>query len=184
MDQSLNPTPDPTSPTSPPNTPTPTPHEIIKPTPSTNLLITQEFKVTMSTASPMSNATQSDLNNSIHAPSNPMVDQPMDMSSNPPTTHTQTTEEDTILAHLALTEVNRSVLSQNGVNYHTNLPQFMPMPIGSFPRVHMAHLAQIFDHLDNKVLLSWFQVDHPKFMVQVFNQSGKDVAERPTIITE
>ncbi|KAG2336711.1 hypothetical protein BDR05DRAFT_953168 [Suillus weaverae] len=184
MYQSLNYTPDPASPTSPPNTPTPTLREITGPATPTNLLITQEFKVTSSKAPLANNVTQSDLSNSIHTPNNPMVDQPMDMSSTPPTACTQTAEEDAILAHLALAETNRSVLSQNGVNHHATLPQFTPMPIGGFPRVHMAHSAQIFNHLDNKVLLSWFQVNHPKFMVRVFDQSGKDIAERPTIITE
>ncbi|KAG1722614.1 hypothetical protein EDB19DRAFT_1834934 [Suillus lakei] len=146
MDQSLNYTPDPASPTLPSNTPTP--HKI-------------EFKVTTSKPPPASNITQSDLSNSIHAPNNPMVDQLMDASSTPPTACTQTAEEDAILVHLMLAEANRSVLSQNGVNYCATLPQFTPMPIGGFPRVHMAHSAQIFDHLDNKVLLSWFQKHLP-----------------------
>ncbi|KAG2739244.1 hypothetical protein P692DRAFT_201873325 [Suillus brevipes Sb2] len=166
MDQSSSFTPDPASPTSPPNTP----REIVGPAPPTNLLTMQEFK--------------SDLSNSIHAPGNPMVDQPMEASSTPPAARTHTAEEDAILAHLALAEANRSVLSQNGVNYRATLPQFTPTPIGGFPKVHMAHSAQIFDHLDNKVLLSWFQVNHPKFMVRVFDQSGKDVAEKPAIIAE
>ncbi|KAG2756085.1 hypothetical protein P692DRAFT_20934485 [Suillus brevipes Sb2] len=187
MDQSSSFTPDPASPTSPPNTPTPTPREIVGPTPPTNLLTMQEFKVTTSKPPPASNdtlSTQSDLSNSIHAPGNPMVDQPMEASSTPPAARTHTAEEDAILAHLALAEANRSVLSQNGVNYRATLPQFTPTPIGGFPKVHMAHSAQIFDHLDNKVLLSWFQVNHPKFMVRVFDQSGKDVAEKPAIIAE
>ncbi|KAG1765349.1 hypothetical protein EDD22DRAFT_845461 [Suillus occidentalis] len=114
MDQSLNFTPDPASTTSPPDTPTPTPHEIAGPipVPTMNLLAAQEFKKTTPTATPPSNATQSDLNDSIHTPSNTMMDQPMDTIPNLPT------------------------------------------------------------------------VDHPKFMVRVFDQSGKDVAERPAIIVE
>lgn len=43
---------------------------------------------------------------------------------------------------------------------------------------------QIFDHLDNKVLLAWFQVDHPKLMVHVFDHSGKDIVDRTAAIAE
>ncbi|KAG1734856.1 hypothetical protein EDD22DRAFT_736658, partial [Suillus occidentalis] len=59
-----------------------------------------------------------------------------------------------------------------------------PTPIGGFPRIHMAHSAQIFDHLDNRVLLAWFQVEHPKFLVRVFDQTGKDVFEKAAVIAE
>ncbi|KAG2132749.1 hypothetical protein DEU56DRAFT_757259 [Suillus clintonianus] len=48
----------------------------------------------------------------------------------------------------------------------------------------MSHSAQIFDHLENKVLLAWFQVQHPKFMVRVFDHSGRDVFEKAAIIAE
>jgi hypothetical protein len=133
---------------------------------------------------PVSSAAQSDLKDSIHAPGNTMVDQTMDAPPSPPAAHTQTTEEKAILAHLALAEANCSILSQNGINHCTVLPQFTPMPISGFPRVHMAHSAQIFDHLDNKVLLAWFKVDHPQFMVRAFDHSGKDVSEKPAIIAE
>ncbi|KAG2084188.1 hypothetical protein BD769DRAFT_1682261 [Suillus cothurnatus] len=184
MEQSLDQIPDPASPTSPPDTPTPTPREITAPPHPNNLLTYQEFKVTMSTETPASSTAQSDLKDSIHAPGNTMVDQTMDAPPSPPAAHTQTTEEEAILAHLALAEANRSILSQNGINHRTVLPQFTPTPIGGFPRVHMAHSAQIFDHLDNKVLLAWFQVDHPKFMVRAFDHSGKDVSEKPAIIAE
>jgi hypothetical protein len=102
----------------------------------------------------------------------------------PHPTRAQTAEENSILAHLALAEANRSILSQNGINHRTVLPQFTPTPIGGFPHVHMAHSAQIFDHLDNKVLLAWFQVEHPKFLVRVFDHSAKDIAEKPAIIAE
>lgn len=126
----------------------------------------------------------SDLNSSIHAPGNAIVDQTMSTPSSPTANRPQNTEEETILAHLALAEANRSILSQNGINYHTTLPKFTPTPIGGFPKVHMVHSAQIFDHLDNKVLLAWFQVEHPKFMVRVFNISGKEIAERTALIAE
>ncbi|KAG2154431.1 uncharacterized protein EDB93DRAFT_1248232 [Suillus bovinus] len=48
----------------------------------------------------------------------------------------------------------------------------------------MAHSVQMFDHLDNKVLLAWFQMEHPKFMVHVFDHSGKDIAEKTAITVE
>ncbi|KAG2351257.1 hypothetical protein BDR07DRAFT_1502118 [Suillus spraguei] len=183
MDQHLNSLPDPpSSPASPPNTLTPTHCEIASPTPPTNLLMTQEFNVTLSVENPACSTLQSDLSNSIHAPGNAMVDQTIGAPPSPPTICKQTAEEDAILAHLTLVEINRSVLSQNGINYCTILPQFTPTPVGGFPSMHMAHSAQIFDHLNNKVLLAWFQVEHPKFIVCVFDHSGKDVAERSAII--
>jgi hypothetical protein len=48
----------------------------------------------------------------------------------------------------------------------------------------MAHSAQIFDHLDDKVLCTWFQVEHPKFMVRVFDLPAKEIAEKTAIIAE
>ncbi|KAG2749055.1 hypothetical protein P692DRAFT_20648258, partial [Suillus brevipes Sb2] len=102
----------------------------------------------------------------------------------PASDHVPTPEEQSILAHLALADMNRSVLSQNSTNHTTSLPQFTPAPTGGFPTVYMSHSAQVFDHLDNKVLLAWFQVAHPKFLIRVFDHSGKDVAERAAIIAE
>ncbi|KAG1732239.1 uncharacterized protein EDB91DRAFT_1084834 [Suillus paluster] len=117
------------------------------------------------------------LANSIHTPSNPTIDQKMNDLPNPTVNHTPTSKEQAILVHLALADMNRSVLSQNGTNHSTTLPQFTPASNGDFPKVHMLHSAQIFNHLENKVLLTWFQVEHPKFMIRVFDHSGKDVAE-------
>jgi hypothetical protein len=108
----------------------------------------------------------------------------MSAQPSPTAALTQTVEEESILAHLALAEANRAILSQNGINHRTVLPQFTPTPIGGFPKVHMAHSVQIFDHLDNKVLLTWFQVEHLKFMVRAFDISRKDVADQMAIIVE
>ncbi|KAG2087611.1 uncharacterized protein F5147DRAFT_781256 [Suillus discolor] len=129
---------------------------------------------------PMSNG----LANSIHAPSNPAVDHTMNDSTSPTTDHILTPEEQSILAHLALADMNRSVLSQNSMNHAISLPQFTQAPTGGFLKVYMSHSMQVFDHLENKVLLAWFQVEHPKFMVRVFDHSGKDVVERAAIIAE
>jgi hypothetical protein len=102
----------------------------------------------------------------------------------PTGSHAPTLEEKEILAHLALANLNRAALGQNSTNQVTTLPQFTPTPDGGFPIVHMLHAAQIFDHLDNWVLLAWFQVPHPKLMIQGFDHSGKDVTEQATIIAE
>jgi hypothetical protein len=150
-----------------------------------DLLMYQEFKITHSPETLENGAVSSDLNSSIHAPGNAMVDQPMSATpSPPPLTRIQMAEENSILAHLALAETNRLVLSQNGMNHHTVLPQFTPTPLGRFPLVHMAHSAQIFDHLDDKVLHTWFQVEHPKFMVRVFDLPAKEIAEKTAITAE
>ncbi|KAG2148249.1 hypothetical protein BD769DRAFT_1659734 [Suillus cothurnatus] len=187
MEQPLSILPEyPSSPTSPPDTPTPAHRKISEPSQPADLLVFREFAVTTTTPQEITatDAKDSDLNKSMHAPGNVMVDQTMDAPPSPPTTRVQTVEEETILAHLTLADANRSALSQNGINHRTILPQFTPTPIGGFPKVHMAHSAQIFDHLDNKVLLAWFQVEHPKFMVRVFDLSGKDVAENTAITAE
>jgi len=116
----------------------------------------------------------------MHAP------KPAEESPNPaPPSYTPNDEEQAILAHLALAEQNRAITSsENDWNNVTTLPQFTPVPIGGFPRTHASHSAQIFDFLDNQVLLAWFRVDHPKFIVRVFDHTGKDVADKAAILTE
>ncbi|KAG2121776.1 hypothetical protein BD769DRAFT_1671176 [Suillus cothurnatus] len=186
MEEPLDFLPDPPSPPgSPPDTPTPTHREGCANNPLNDLLVYQEFKITHSPGTLENGAVSSDLNSSIHAPGNAMVDQPMSATpSPPPPARVQTAEENSILAHLALAETNRLVLSQNGVNHRTVLPQFTPTPPGGFPLVHMAHSAQIFDHLDDKVLRAWFQVEHLKFMVRVFDLPAKEIAEKTAITAE
>ncbi|KAG1837269.1 hypothetical protein DFJ58DRAFT_863121 [Suillus subalutaceus] len=159
--------PSPPSPRSPPDTPTPTGQtERVHPL-QPDLLVYREFSV-----------------NSIHTPGNTAVDQMITDTTNPTASHAPTYEEQAILEHLVLANMNRSVLSQHGTINSTTLPQFTPAPTGGFPTVHMSHSAQIFDHLENRVLLAWFQVVHPKLMVRVFDHSGKEVAEQAAIIAE
>ncbi|KAG1747299.1 hypothetical protein EDB19DRAFT_1905469 [Suillus lakei] len=173
--------PDPPFPPSPPDTPTPAGHvnhvHPLKP----DLLVYQEFSMKPHNPSNSGTPTTS-LASSIHTPSNPTVDHTMNDPLSPSVNHAPTPEEQAILAHLVLSDMNRSVLSQNGTTHSTTLPQFTPAPNGGFPTVHMSHLAQIFNHLDNRVLLTWFQVEHLKFMIRVFDHSGKDVAEHAAII--
>ncbi|KAG1847242.1 hypothetical protein C8R48DRAFT_677591 [Suillus tomentosus] len=183
---SLTDPPSPISTPSPPTTPTPASrghHEF--PPPPTNLL-TREVQAVPDKGTPTAAPSdeQSDLASSIHAPHNAPDDHDMDT---PPSTILQrapTAEEEAILAHLAHAGTNRAVLSHDGPNHRTTLPQFTPTPLGGFPKIHMSHSAQIFDYLDNKVLLAWFQVEHPKFMVRVLDHSGKDVSERAAVLAE
>ncbi|KAG2124308.1 hypothetical protein BD769DRAFT_1669497 [Suillus cothurnatus] len=168
MEEPLDFLPDPPSPPgSPPDTPTPTHCEGCANNPQNDLLVYQEFKITHSPGTLENGTVSSDLNSSIHAPGNAMVDQPMSATPSP-----------------RMSATNRLVLSQNSVNHHTVLPQFTPTPLGGFPLVHMAHSAQIFDHLDDKVLRAWFQVEHLKFMVRVFDLPAKEIAEKTTITAE
>jgi hypothetical protein len=128
--------------------------------------------------------TISSLTDSIHMPHNTAIDHDMSAPPSSSTQCTSTAKEEEILIHIALAEKNRAVLSQNGPNHQTTLPQFTPTPIGSFPEIHMFHSAQIFDYLDNKVLLAWLQVVHPKLLVRVFDCFRKDIAEKPAVIAE
>lgn len=175
--------PSPPSPQSPPDTPTPTSQGNRVHPPHPDLLVYQDFTVTTSHADD-DKPPSSDLASSIHAPNNSKGDHLMSAPPSPTVRHAPTAEEQVILDHLALADMNRSVLSQNGQTNRATLPQFTPIPNGGFPAVHMSHSAQIFDHLDNRVLLAWFQVEHPKFLVRVFDHSGKDVAERAAILAE
>ncbi|KAG2742310.1 hypothetical protein P692DRAFT_20250481 [Suillus brevipes Sb2] len=175
--------PSPPSPQSPPDTPTPM-GQVNRAHPSQpDLLIYKEFKVTAQNSS-IGTPPNDGLANSIHAPCSQPVDQAMKDLLSPTSTHAPTPEEKDILAHLALANLNRAALGQSSANQTSTLPQFTPTPVGGFPTVHMSHAAQIFDHLDNRVLLAWFQVPHPKFMIRVFDHSGKDVTERAAIIAE
>ncbi|KAG2140060.1 hypothetical protein DEU56DRAFT_755301 [Suillus clintonianus] len=148
----------------------------------TDLPATQETQVTApkNTLSPI----DSDLANSIHAPRENADDHQMSAPTPPTTQHLPDEEEQTILAHLALAEQNRSIVQHDGPHHSTALPQFTPTPIGGFPHTHMSHSAQAFDHVDNRVLTAWFQVDHPKFLVRIFDHSGKEVSEKAAILAE
>ncbi|KIK37670.1 hypothetical protein CY34DRAFT_15557 [Suillus luteus UH-Slu-Lm8-n1] len=175
---------------SPPNTPTPTPRVTQGRTPSANTAQADNITTPIPNPTPAPTpdhitAHQSDLTDSIHAPHN-SEDQDMSAPPIPNANHVHNSEEEAILAHLALAETNRSILRHDSPNHCTTLPQFTPMPLGGFPSTHMSHSAQIFDHLDNRVLLTWFQVEHPKFkfMVRIFDHIGKNVFENSTIIAE
>ncbi|KAG1841798.1 hypothetical protein DFJ58DRAFT_844888 [Suillus subalutaceus] len=187
MEPSPNPAnpPSPTTSLSPPNTPTPTPRTIHDHTSSTETCTSKESDTLP--ALPATNTqqpVQSDLVNSIHAPQNMTTDQEMSAPPYHDLPRAPTAEEENILAHIALAEQNRSIVRHDAPNHLTTLPQFTPTPSGGFPIIYMSHSAQVFDHLDNRVLLAWFQVNHPKFIVRVFEHTGKDVYERSAVIAE
>jgi len=163
---------------------TPTPYARVSPgllLPD-DLLLTPEIR--LKEGSPhgdLSKAPDSGLAESIHAPSVEGGDQMMSTSA---PAHSLSAEEQNILAHLALAGKNRAAVQNDGPHHITSLPQFMPTPLGGFPLTHLSHSAQVFNHLDNKVLLAWFQVDHPKFVVRIFDQTGKDVLDKAAILAE
>ncbi|KAG2053129.1 hypothetical protein BDR06DRAFT_1009007 [Suillus hirtellus] len=150
--------PSPLSPCSPPDTPTPSgTTDCIHPL-NPELLVFREFSVKTSNLcnnEPMSNG----LANSIHTPNNPVIDHTMYDHTSPANDHIPTPEEQSILVHLVLVDMNRSVLSQNSTNHAVSLPQFTQAPTGGFLKVYMSHSM-------------------------VFNHSGKDVVERAAIIVE
>ncbi|KAG2112267.1 uncharacterized protein F5147DRAFT_771328 [Suillus discolor] len=178
------PTPNTASPGTP-ETPTPAARVIQQRVSSIhNLLLSQEMPPPLTTATQSNADTSSDLAQSIHAPKSNMEDQPMDNPPAPPRPYSPNEEERTILAHLALAEKNRSTIRHDGPHHCTTLPQFTPTPIGGFPGTHMTHSAEVFDHLDNRILLAWFQVEHPKLVVQVFDYTRREVAEKAVILAE
>ncbi|KAG2740667.1 hypothetical protein P692DRAFT_20881369 [Suillus brevipes Sb2] len=177
-------TPSPRSSVSTPDTPTPASRVIQGRSPIADATQTESVNET-STQRESTPAPKSDLADSIHAPQNTPDDQEMNAPHTPDTlNHAHTPEEEAILAHLALAETNRSIVRQDGPNHRNTLPQFTPTPIGGFPKTHMSHSAQIFDHVDNRVLLAWFQVNHPKFMVRIFDHTGREVFENSAILAE
>ncbi|KAG2082149.1 hypothetical protein BD769DRAFT_1683357 [Suillus cothurnatus] len=140
---------------------TPTPYARVSPGQllPDDLLLTLE--ICLKEGSPhsgLSRAPDSGLAESIHAPSVEGGDQIMSTSA---PAHSLSAEEQNILAHLALTRKNRAAVQNDGPHHITSLPQFMPTPLGGFPLTHLSHSTQVFDHLDNKVLLAWFQVAQP-----------------------
>ncbi|KAG1875404.1 hypothetical protein DFJ58DRAFT_721239 [Suillus subalutaceus] len=155
--------PSPTTSISPPDTPTPTPWTIHDQLPSSETVTPKEANTLPGTKS------------------NPTAqNQEMSVPPYPDLPHASTAEEENILAHIALAEQNR----HDTPNHITTLPQFTPTPSGGFPKIYMSHSAQVFDHLENRVLLAWFQVKHPKFIVRVFDHTGKDIYERSAVIAE
>ncbi|KAG1799823.1 uncharacterized protein HD556DRAFT_1525100 [Suillus plorans] len=163
---------------------TPTPHPRAspdQPLPDDLLLSPEEQHNADSPPSGLTQASDSGLAESIHAPNDDGGDHQMSTSALP---HTLSAEEQNILTHLALAGQNCAAVQNDGPHHVTDLPQFTPTPLGGFPQTHLAHSAQVFDHLDNKVLLAWFQVEHPKFVVRVFDQTGKDVLDKAAILAE
>ncbi|KIJ09506.1 hypothetical protein PAXINDRAFT_17403 [Paxillus involutus ATCC 200175] len=65
-----------------------------------------------------------------------------------------------------------------------HLPQFTPTPIGDFPIIHLSHAAQLFDHISEELLDTWFRVDGPKILVHPFDYDGKDHFNKMPILTD
>ncbi|KAH7919027.1 hypothetical protein BV22DRAFT_1134148 [Leucogyrophana mollusca] len=63
-------------------------------------------------------------------------------------------------------------------------PLFTPTPDNAFPIIHMAHSAQMFDHLDPTIINAWIAVPDHKFLVRVFNYDGKDPIGRTPMLAE
>jgi hypothetical protein len=83
-------------------------------------------------------------------------------------------EEDLLRAHLAIAETNQSIIKSNSTNSLTVIPQFIPIPIGGFPHIHLAHAAQLFDYQAAKVITAWLKVPHLKILARVFDHNGKN----------
>ncbi|KAG1870926.1 hypothetical protein C8R48DRAFT_670527 [Suillus tomentosus] len=139
--------------------------------------------------SPDEETTVEDLSNSIHAPSH---DEDAAMSDNSPPTYSYPsppkpatpTEEDLLRAHLAVAETNRAIVKPSGTNSLTMIPQFTPIPAGGFPKIHLAHAAQLFDFQAPKVITAWLKVPHPKILIRVFDHDGKNPSVKGPILVE
>ncbi|KAG1807459.1 uncharacterized protein BJ212DRAFT_1303429 [Suillus subaureus] len=101
-----------------------------------------------------------------------------------PSTSSQESEEDLLHAHLAIAETNRSIIRSNGINSLMVIPQFTPIPMGGFPHIHLAHVAQFFDYQAAKVINTWLKVPHPKILVRVFDHDGKNPSVKGPILVE
>ncbi|KAG1827671.1 hypothetical protein EV424DRAFT_1537254 [Suillus variegatus] len=100
------------------------------------------------------------------------------------TTSAPSTEEDLLHAHLAIAETNRSIIRLNSINSLMVITQFTPVPQGSFPHIHLAHTAQLFDFQAAKVITAWLKVLHPKILIRVFNHDGKNPSVKGPILIE
>ncbi|KAG1865425.1 hypothetical protein F4604DRAFT_2026733 [Suillus subluteus] len=101
-----------------------------------------------------------------------------------PANNTPPSEEELLRAHLAVAETNRSIIKSNGINSLTVIPQFTPVPTNGFPRIHLAHAAQLFDFQGEKTITAWLKVPHPKVLMRVFNHDGKNPSVKGPILVE
>ncbi|KAG2059347.1 hypothetical protein BDR06DRAFT_967885 [Suillus hirtellus] len=139
--------------------------------------------------SPDEETTVEDLSNSIHAP---RPDEDAVMSDNSPPTYSYPspsklaapTEEDLLRTHLAVEETNRAIVKPSGTNSLTMIPQFTPILAGGFPKIHLAHAAQLFDFQAPKVITAWLKVPHSKILIRVFDHDGKNPSIKGPILVE
>jgi hypothetical protein len=64
------------------------------------------------------------------------------------------------------------------------IPQFTPVPMGSFHHIYLAHAAQLFDYQAEKVITAWLKVPCPEILVRVFDHDGKNPSIKGPIIVE
>ncbi|KAG1874965.1 hypothetical protein F4604DRAFT_1925120 [Suillus subluteus] len=152
--------------------------------------------VTAEVTTPIVEDTFEDLSKSIHAPKD---DEDTAMSDDqtslhpfsPPSTTTSTpskpathSEEDLLRAHLAVAEMNCSIVKLSGSNSLTAILHFTPIPLGGFPQIHLSHTAQLFDFQSPKVIMAWLKVPHPKLLIRVFDHNGKNPSVKGPIFVE
>ncbi|KAG1883456.1 hypothetical protein F4604DRAFT_1677773 [Suillus subluteus] len=120
-----------------------------------------------------------------------MLDQapPLTTTTTTPNAHqpantTPPSEEELLRAHLAVAEINRSIIKSNGINSLTVIPQFTPIPMNGFPRIHLAHTVQLFDFQGAKTITAWLKVLNPKVLIRVFDHDRKNPSIKGPILVE
>ncbi|KAG1879328.1 hypothetical protein C8R48DRAFT_767574 [Suillus tomentosus] len=93
-------------------------------------------------------------------------------------------EEINLHAHIAMAEHNCSIIKSSAPNTMILLPQFTPIPNGSFPNIHLAHAAQLFDYQAPKVINAWLKVPNPKIFFHIFNYDRKNPSIATPILVE
>ncbi|KAG1809376.1 uncharacterized protein BJ212DRAFT_1484496 [Suillus subaureus] len=117
---------------SPPDMPTPTSQANCAHPLQHNLLIFQDFKVTMSNAND-DKTPSSGLTNSIHAPGNFTGDQPMSVPPSPTTRHIPTAEKQVSYPHIWISDpilISSQIQSTSyppPTSCHCHIPQSRPM---------------------------------------------------------
>ncbi|KIK47105.1 hypothetical protein CY34DRAFT_104661 [Suillus luteus UH-Slu-Lm8-n1] len=178
----------PTTPSPKPRTPIihlpPTDSEENTTTPTINSLIfAKDTMVEMPLDSPLSSPVQTPTLMEDNDMTDLIVSSPSPTKPAISTVPVQTSEEDLLQAHLAVTKTNRSIIKSNGTNSLTVIPQFTPVPIGGFPHIHLAHAAQLFNYQVPKVITAWLKVPHLKILVRVFNHDRKNPSVKGPILT-
>ncbi|KAF8131983.1 hypothetical protein EV363DRAFT_1479885 [Boletus edulis] len=124
--------------------------------------------------------------------------QPNNRPSSPPQTPISTTpshvphlltpafpesDRDLIMSFLQVTERNKKMITANAASARSKLSKFTPIPEKGFPTIHLSDPGQLLADIKRMAIMEWINVDHPKFLVRVFDYDGSDPTKMNPVIS-